>query len=103
MGNTIKKYLKVEGMHCSGCEKTIINILLKKDGIFDIEASVKKGLVFVSFDEEKQSIEKIVELIEIAGYKVKEISDTQFPDNKNQIKKKEILNIIALILIIAAI
>ena len=64
----MEKNIKVKGMHCNSCE------LLIKDSLNDLGVKAyvnyKKGVVLVSFDPEKVSIEKIYKSIEENGYKV---------------------------------
>ncbi len=54
--------LKVEGMHCSGCEKRIQNAVETIEGVKKVTAKHKKGLVTVKADDtlnEKEIKEKI--------------------------------------------
>ncbi len=54
--------LKVEGMHCSGCEKRIQNAVEAIEGVKKVTAKHKKGIVTVKADDalnEKEIKEKI--------------------------------------------
>jgi Cu+-exporting ATPase len=64
----MKDVLKVSGMSCAMCVKTIEESLKKAD----VKASVNlaTGTVTVEYDPEKVSLDEIVEIIERNGYKV---------------------------------
>jgi len=47
--------LKVEGMTCVNCARTIEIALRKREGIRDVEVSFELGRVKVDFDEERGS------------------------------------------------
>lgn len=63
--------LKVEGMHCSGCENRVKNSLSLIDGIEDVNANHEDGTVIIKLSEEV-SLNEIKEAIEDLGFKVKE-------------------------------
>lgn len=64
-----KVALNIQGMHCGSCASGIQMVLQNTDGVLNASASydTKKGEV--EFDEEKTSINNIVEAIEQLGYK----------------------------------
>ena len=64
--------LKVQGMHCTGCEANINDALAELEGVIKSKADFKKGEVKVHFDEKKINVEKIKEAIEGAGYKAED-------------------------------
>ncbi|MCH7567943.1 MAG: heavy-metal-associated domain-containing protein [Nanoarchaeota archaeon] len=65
----MKKILKIQGMHCSGCA-TGLEILLNTKGIkAKVDFDSKKAEV--EFNPDKISLEKIKKEIENVGYKVK--------------------------------
>ena len=65
----MKKTLKIQGMHCSGCA-TGLEILLDTKGVkTKVDFNAKKAEV--EFNPKKISLEEIKEEIENAGYKVK--------------------------------
>jgi len=64
--------LKVEGMTCVNCARTIEIALRKREGIRDVEVSFELGRVKVDFDEERIGEEEIIRLIEDLGYRVVE-------------------------------
>ncbi len=55
--------LKVEGMTCSGCVRSVTNALAKVPGVADVEVSLAHGLARVKFDAlvvDRDSIRKAV-------------------------------------------
>lgn len=62
--------LTIDGMTCAGCAKSITNVLLKLQGVHTVEVSHMEGKAELSFDEDKISIDTLVEAIEDAGYDV---------------------------------
>jgi copper chaperone CopZ len=60
----------VEGMTCTGCEKTITSKLDKMDGIVEVQASFEDQKAKVKFDSTKLMTDGIMMAIEEAGYKV---------------------------------
>lgn len=63
--------LKVQGMSCGHCVKAIENGVGELEGIHSVNVNLEKGLVDVSFDHSKVSLENIKEAIEEEGYVVK--------------------------------
>ncbi len=62
--------IKVEGMHCEGCENRIINSLKSIGGVEDVTANHEDGIVVVIANKIDRHI--IEETIEDIGFKVKE-------------------------------
>lgn len=67
----IKKMLKIEGMTCIGCETRIENKLKKSEGIQEVSINYQSGILHVSFEENKITIEDIIKIIEKMDYVVK--------------------------------
>ena len=63
--------LKVEGMHCEGCEKRIQNAIKNIEGVESVTANYNDGTVKVTLIKD---IEKniVTETIEDIGFEVKE-------------------------------
>ncbi|MBQ9298518.1 MAG: heavy-metal-associated domain-containing protein [Clostridia bacterium] len=61
--------LKVEGMHCGGCENRVKNVLKAIDGVKDVEANHETGVVRITY---KQDIDLnlVKEKIENLDFKV---------------------------------
>lgn len=54
---------KITGMSCSGCERTLGNILKDKKGIIEVKASAGENYAKIKFDPELISKEEIKEII----------------------------------------
>lgn len=63
-----KAVLKVKGMSCSNCERHIEEDLSEKEGIYHVKASFNKEIVVVYYDEDKITIDEIIETIAEGGY-----------------------------------
>ena len=63
-----KAVLKVKGMSCSNCERHIEEDLSEKQGVYRVKASFNKETAVVYYDEEKITIDEIIETIAEAGY-----------------------------------
>ena len=62
--------MNVEGMTCGGCEKSIRNALLERDGVSDVTASHENGVVVIEFDDSKIQAGGLKQAIEDAGFDV---------------------------------
>ena len=60
--------LKVSGMTCGGCVKSVTNVLRSVAGVVTAEVSLERGEARVSFDPAKASLSQLKEAIEDAGY-----------------------------------
>ena len=70
MGKNIKKetYL-IEGMSCSGCERTIQRVIGNLEGVTASKADLTSATVSLEYDPEKVTIDKIKEAVDKVGYK----------------------------------
>ena len=59
----------VEGMTCSGCERTIQRVVGNIEGVKSSKADLKSSTVSVEYDPEKVSIDKIRSAVNGVGYK----------------------------------
>ncbi len=62
-----KKIMKVNGMTCAMCAKTITNTFESYDGI-SANVNVGAGKVIFIYDEDKYSLMDIAKIIEQIGY-----------------------------------
>ena len=70
-GNTGSlEYFNVDGMTCSHCEESIIKSLLKLDGITNVTADAKLGIVGVDGSESMKN--DVIKIITDLGYEVKD-------------------------------
>ena len=63
-----EKTLKVSDMSCGHCKAAVEGELNKLAGVEYSKADVEKGIVEVSYDEDKVSTEQLKDAIEEAGY-----------------------------------
>lgn len=66
MSKVVKKKLKIEGMHCTSCSMNI-DFDLEDAGVKS-KTSYAAQICEVEFDEEKLSIQQIIEVIQKTGY-----------------------------------
>jgi Cu+-exporting ATPase len=67
-GNYKTLKLKVSGMHCEGCNKSIQKSLSKIDGIRNIQADFRNEDVRMELNERRVNLEKIRGAIRKAGF-----------------------------------
>ncbi len=60
---------RVEGMHCGSCEKTLVDILMRIDGVESAAADSQAGLVKVWLDPERVSDDDVLVAVIDAGFK----------------------------------
>lgn len=63
-------HLKVEGMTCMGCVRSVKNVLTPIDGVQNVDVTLENGDVAVSYDPAKAKIDNFKSAIEDAGYEV---------------------------------
>ncbi len=63
--------IKVNGMHCSGCENRIKNVLSDIEGVEEVKANYKDGVVTVNANE-SIDVSTLNEKIEDLGFNVEE-------------------------------
>lgn len=61
----------VEGMSCTGCEKSIKTKLSRLDGIKEVEANHKEGRATVRYDSSRVSPDEIASQINTLGFSAK--------------------------------
>lgn len=62
--------LKVKGITCGGCEKSIQNALLASGGVNAADASHKNGTVDIDYDDGRIQPDALKKAIEDAGFDV---------------------------------
>jgi Cu+-exporting ATPase len=80
----LKKNIKVNGMTCAMCAKTITNTFEHYDGI-SAKVNVGAGKVLFSYDEEKYSLNDIAKIVKDIGYEA--VLEDTLQDNKRYNKK----------------
>ena len=61
--------LKVEGMDCQGCVKSVTRMLSGVAGVQTEDVSLEEGRARVTFDPAKSSLAEFKKAVERAGYK----------------------------------
>ena len=61
--------LKVEGMDCEGCVKSVTRMLSGLPGVATVEVSLEKRRATVSYDPAKSGLAELKRAVERAGYK----------------------------------
>ena len=59
----------VEGMTCSGCERTVSKVVSNIEGVASAKADFGSSTVSVEYDPSKVTIDKIKEAVNKVGYK----------------------------------
>jgi len=62
--------INVTGITCGGCEKSIRNALLEKNGVIEVNASHESGIVKIDFDDDAIQPDMLKQTIEAAGFDV---------------------------------
>ena len=62
--------LKIEGMTCQGCVRSVKKALERMAGVQSVEVSLEKGQAQVVFDPARADLGKLKATVEEAGYQV---------------------------------
>ncbi len=65
-----KETIKIVGMHCNGCVKSVTNALNKVDGVASVEVSLTNEQAVVNYDEAKTTVKQLQSAVVEAGYEV---------------------------------
>ena len=60
--------IKVGGMSCGGCVKSVTGVLTALDGVAKAEVSLEQKQAVVEFDAAKVSLAQLTQAIEDAGF-----------------------------------
>lgn len=61
--------LKIEGMTCGGCVRSVTNVLRSLPGVADAQVSLEEQQARVTFDPARVDIASLKGAIEDAGYR----------------------------------
>ena len=61
--------MKVEGMDCEGCVKSVTRMLAGVAGVQKVDVSLEEGRARVTFDPAKSNLAEFRKAVERAGYK----------------------------------
>ena len=62
--------LRVNGMTCGGCVRSVKNVLESIQGVSSAEVSLEKAQATVTFDPMQANLNKMKEAVTDAGYQV---------------------------------
>lgn len=65
----VEKTLKIEGMHCVSCARSIETVLRRERGIIDVKVNFASGRARIVYDPGKINLRKISDVIVELGYK----------------------------------
>ena len=65
-----KTTLKVSGMTCGHCEKSVKTALMNVDGVASVRVSLSEGTAEVEYDASKAEVNKMKSAVEDQGYDV---------------------------------
>lgn len=65
-----KVLLKVNGMTCGGCVRSVKNVLEAIPGVASADVSLEKAQATVSYDPAQASLDKMKEAVSDAGYEI---------------------------------
>lgn len=60
--------IKIAGMSCGGCVKSITEVLMARSGVAAAQVSLEKGEAQIDFDEQQVSRQELCALVEDAGF-----------------------------------
>lgn len=66
----VKKKLKIDGMHCTSCSMSIDFDLEDTEGVKSVKTSYASQECAIEFDEDKLSLQQVIEVIQRTGYQV---------------------------------
>jgi copper chaperone len=61
--------LKVEGMDCEGCVKSVTRMLSAVPGVHEVDVSLAEARAMVTYDPGKTGVADMKKAVERAGYK----------------------------------
>jgi copper chaperone CopZ len=62
--------IKIEGMHCHMCERTIQSKLSARQGVREVEVDFASGQASVLFDRNQVTMAQLTQAVTDAGYRV---------------------------------
>ncbi len=61
--------LKVEGLHCDGCVKSVTRMLTAVPGVEQVDVSLAEGKASVRYDPAQAGVAEFKRAVERAGFK----------------------------------
>ncbi len=69
MDTNKKEVYLVEGMTCSGCERTVQKVISNLEGVSSAKADLSTSSVSVEYDPQKVGVDQISSAVNRVGYK----------------------------------
>jgi len=66
-----KTTLKIAGMSCEHCVKTVTNALEELDGVKKAKVNLKRGEAKVTYDSDEINVDGLIAAVVEAGYEAK--------------------------------
>jgi copper chaperone len=66
----MQEILKIEGMHCGGCVRSVTNAIKRVDGVKDVAVSLEDEKATIELVGEETKLEEIRKAVEDAGYRI---------------------------------
>lgn len=85
------KTLKIEGMTCAACAKTVERVTKKLDGVIESNVNFASEKLSISYEPSKVRVSDIKRVIEKAGYKALEEEVTVDEDKEKKEKEMKLL------------
>lgn len=60
--------LNINGMHCSGCVKTVERVLQALNGVTRVEVSLDNACATIHYDPSQIAVNKLIDVVENAGF-----------------------------------
>jgi copper chaperone CopZ len=61
--------IRIEGMHCHKCERTIQKSLTQFPGVYEVEVDFNSGQASVLFNREAVKVSQLMDAVNAAGYR----------------------------------
>lgn len=69
--NELNLELKIEGMRCDGCVKSVTRVLSALPGVRSVEVSLAEARASVRYDPGKAGVDEMRRAVEGAGFRAK--------------------------------
>ena len=83
------KKFKISGMTCASCSARVEKVVSRLDGVENASVNLASEKLMVSYDENKVSVQDIMQKIEKSGYGAQEIAKVQLTDKDAQEKERQ--------------
>jgi len=61
--------IRIEGMHCHKCERTIQKSLTHFPGVYEVEVDFNSGQASILFNRDTVSVKQLMDAVNAAGYR----------------------------------